>query len=300
MHHLRALGYGIARAASGLGRKPVAVLLVTGAIAVAFVLVGLAQLARGAVTAATSSWTTTHMVVYLEEGTSPERAREINDVLATLPAVERSVYVAQEQALERLQGSLGEHDELVAGLEAGMLPASIEVTLRTGVNDVAATYPVVERLEAVPGVEQVEFAGAWVERSSTLAAGLVHASWLILLILGGACAYMVTMLVAARVEERRKEAEVLRLLGASGAFVRGPALVEGALQGAAGAGIAVVVLWILFRIGAGAMGKALGAASLGFLPLQQIALLIAAGAALGTAGAWLATRALSWPRHAPG
>jgi cell division transport system permease protein len=121
-----------------------------------------------------------------------------------------------------------------------------------------------------------------------------------LLILGGACVYIVTTAVAARVEGRRKEAEVLRLLGASGAFVRGPAIVEGALQGAAGAGIAAVALWILFRLGAGTMGKALGAASLSFLSLQQIALLVAAGAALGAAGAWLATRAPSWPRHAPG
>lgn len=298
MHHLRALGYGIARAASGLRREPLALSLVTGAIAVAFLLVGLAQLARSAVATATSSWTTTHMVVYLDEGTSPERAREINEVLAALPAVERSVYVAQEQALERLNGSLGEHGELVAGLEAGMLPASIEVTLRTGVDDVAATYPVVERLEAVPGVEEVEFAGAWVDRSLTVAAGLAHASWLFLVILGGACVYFVTTLVAARVEDRRKEAEVLRLLGASGAFVRGPVIVEGALQGVAGAGIAVVALWILFRLGGDAMGQALGGASLSFLSLQQIALLVAAGAALGAAGAWLATRALSWPRHA--
>ena len=113
MRILRALGYGMARAAAGFGCKPRAVVLVTGAIAVAFLLVGLAQLARGAVAAATSSWTTTHMVVYLDEGVSPDVLRRVYAPVGldigsqTVPEI--AVSIAAELVAHRNLGIAGHH-----------------------------------------------------------------------------------------------------------------------------------------------------------------------------------------------
>jgi cell division transport system permease protein len=127
-----------------------------------------------------------------------------------------------------------------------------------------------------------------------LLAGLRYGGWVFLFIVMTGGAYIVAMAIGVRIESRRSEAEVMSLLGASSAFVRGPLMLEGAIQGAAGAGLAVLGLWLLFCAGADAAGDVLGAAfgsaPVVFLPAAQIGLAIAAGAAIGAVGSWLATR----------
>lgn len=293
MRQLRAIGYGLARALHRLRRRSGAAIMATGVIAVCFLVVGIVHVATRTVAKATSAWGGAHMVIYLEEGISAEKGQEIRAAL-DLPGIERSVYVSPDQAMQRLKGALGEHDELLQGLQPSVLPASIEVTLRTGIDDVAATYPVIERLRATPGVADVEFAGEWVDGVSTLLGGLRHAGWVLLLIMGAGCAYVALASIGSSMGMKGQEAEVMRLLGASGNFIRGPLLVEGAVQGMVGAGLAILGLWILFQVAVDGIRKVLGAAfgvaPVEFLPFAHIVLFMAAGAALGIAGSWLAAR----------
>ena len=66
--------------------------------------------------------------------------------------------------------ALGEHRELLAGVETGYLPASLEVQLAEGVRDVAALSPLVARLRSTAGVEEVERSyDAWAERPLSFA-----------------------------------------------------------------------------------------------------------------------------------
>ncbi len=294
MHHLRGLGYGMVRAARGLCRNPVAGAKIAIVLMIAFSLVGVAHLLQRTVLAGTSTWRGVHMVVYLEEGTTPERAQQVRDALAQVAALERSVYIPPEQALERLRDSLGDHDGLLDGVEAGMLPASIEITLHQGMSDVAAAYPVVSRLEATPGVQEVEFAGEWVGKVSMLLTGIRYGGWALLLVMGIACMTIVITAIRSRLSSRGEEARVMHLLGASDAFVRGPLLLEGAAYGVLGVGLAAILMWSLFRGYADVIRSALnslfGDVPLLFFSASQLVLFVALGAALGLAGGWVATR----------
>lgn len=296
---VRAFMYSIRRALSGLRRHPLAALTVVGTVAVAFFLVALVHTGGRMVDAATGSWQRAHMVLYLDGRVDEQRATDIRSALLELPAVVRAEHVTSEQAMARFSASLGAREAFMQGIEPGMLPMSIEVELNVGVRDVAALGPMVERLQSVRGVEEVEFAGKWVDDMSVLRAALQRVSGLVLMLVLLCCLYLASTAIASRSGSRVHEAAVARLMGASSLFVRVPLAIEGAIQGAAGAGLAVVGMWLLSQFsGLAAIGShtVLGAAATEAAtmpPTSHIAGFIAAGAAVGIVSTWLATR-----RHA--
>jgi len=289
----RAIRYGIGRALSGAARRPLVTVLSTGAIGISLLLVGVVVLAAANVARLTQGWGRgVQMVVYLEDGTSPERARSIGRILSAVDAVERVDYVPADVAYQRLRDSLGERRDLLDGVEVGFLPASLEVTLHGGVKGVASVSPVVERLRQTRGVEEVEFVGDWVDRLTALFHALRWVALALALVVAGACVYVVAGTIKLGMYARDDELTVLRLVGATDAFVELPLVVEGAMQGALGAGVAVGLLYALYRIGGPAIERmltgAVGEIHLSFLSAPHLLIAVAAGALLGIAGSWLA------------
>jgi cell division transport system permease protein len=290
---LRAMGFGLRRAAAGLGRRPGATALAVGAMATSLLLVALLVLCARNVAAATASWGGgVQMIVYLDDTATADRAAAIADALRTSPAIERIDYIPSAAAESRLRESLGAHAELLDGVEAGMFPGSLEIALVPGVRDVAAIHPLIERLGETAGVESVELLDDWVGKLAAVLTAVRLAALLIGIVAALACIYVAQSSLRLALQARRQEHAVARALGASAAFVRGPLLVEGALLGGLGALLAAALLWIVFRAGAVAIEQALAAAfgsfQVTFLPTRDLALLLGAGAVLGGVGGTLA------------
>lgn len=288
-----ALVAGLRRALAGVARRPLISLSCVGAVAVSLLLVGAVHLAGENAVRLTRGWGAgVQMVIYLEPETPAERAHAIARILESVPAVERVDYVPPDEAERRLAASLGDHKDLLVGVETGYLPASLEVALAGGVRGVAEVSPLVDKLRQTGGVEEVELLGDWVER---LAATRRSLRWLavgLALLVGAACVYVVATTIKLGALARKDELDILRLVGATERFVRAPLLVEGALQGALGAGVGAVLLYALFRIAGPAftelLSGAFGPLELRFLPGPELALAVLVGAGLGALGSWLA------------
>ena len=298
MRSLRALGYSFERALDGLHRHPVTAAAVTGTVAVAFFLVGLVFAVSRVALAATASWQPVHMVVYLDDGLTPDRANDIRSAIAEWPAVRSAEYVTPEQAMARFLADSDAPDVIVDGVESSMLPASIEVVLADGVQEIAALPPIVERMRAADGIEHIEFADVQVSQLTHTRQALDRASGIALLLACLGCLLLATTALAGRFAPRLRDAAVARLCGASSMFVRAPLLIEGGVQGALGAGLAAFGVWWsidAIRPSLGALLDAEGADA--SLPLGigglEVAGFIAIGAVLGMTSTWLATR-----RHA--
>jgi cell division transport system permease protein len=290
---MRAMFYGVGRALRGTSRRPLVAVLSTGAIGVALLIVGVVGLAAANVARLTARWDRgVQMVVYLEDDVTPERARAIGQVLAGVAAIERVDYVPADMAYRRLRESLGARAALLDGVETGFLPASLEVKLAGGVRGVAAASPVIDRLRRTAGVEEVEFLGDWVDRLAALLRALRAAAIGLGLLVGGACIYVIAGTIKLGMYARKDELEVLRLVGATDRFIRLPLVVEGALHGAVGAGVALGLLYLVYRLGAPALERmlagAVGGLELTFLAPPLCGAAVAAGLLLGVAGSWLA------------
>ncbi len=286
---LRVAGYALLRAMTSLRRRPLIAALTVGVMTIALALVGVAHMAEKNIRQLSEQWGSgVQMIVYLEEGTSPERAQELSSALLELPAVESTHYVAPEEAMQHLQASLGQHDELLKGIEPSFLPASLEVRLMEGTRDLVSAHPVIERLEAAANVEEVEFLGNWVDDFTALIDKARRAGlWLVMIAgLVGIFTVVATMRVSAEV--RASELRVLQLMGAPAILRRGPNLIEGALLGIFGALAAITLLWFGFKYGApvlsSALSSSLGEIELSFLGAGELTQLALFGLALGTAG----------------
>jgi cell division transport system permease protein len=112
--------------------------------------------------------------------------------------------------------------------------------------------------------------------------------------MGLAAATTVAAVVRLGLQNRRDEIEIMELVGAPTAYIRGPFIAEGLLQGGFGALLALLVLWAGFLAARAWWGSALGAAlegeTLQFLPLKMWVALVTGGMAVGAAGGFAAAR----------
>ncbi len=289
VRRLRVLGYAFTRALTSLRRRPLIAALTVGVMTIALALVGLAHMAEQNVRELSEKWGSgIQMIVYLDEGTSAERAEEVSAALLALPAVESATYVPPEEAMRHLRASLGQHDELLQGIEASFLPASLEVRLMEGTRDLVSAHPVIERLEATANVEEVEFLGNWVDDFSALISQVQRAGLWLLAIAAIVGIFTVVATMRLSADARASELRVLQLMGASAILRRGPNLIEGAILGLLGALAATILLWFGFKHGspvvASALSSSLGEIELSFLGAGQLMRLALFGIGLGLVG----------------
>ncbi|MEN9577376.1 MAG: hypothetical protein RJA70_385 [Pseudomonadota bacterium] len=180
---------------------------------------------------------------YLAPQVSEAEATEIARVLKSTPDVKSARYVSAESARgELLEAS---PNTLLEALPGGAFPATVEVQLNEGA-PAARAEEVAGQLRELATVESVETYKAWTKRLSHFAGGASLAAGFLALIVFGAVTTVVSSSIKLMLERRRSEVEVLRIVGATSDYVRRPFMVEGAVQGALGALVAVALCGLMF------------------------------------------------------
>ena len=230
--------------------------------------------------------------VYLKDN-APQA--DIDSVVAALertPGVTKARYVSSGQARTEVAKD-GKQGELLQ-LPPEAFPAAIEVEVAPDMTD-AELADTASKLKQLPSVDDVETYQSWTERLSKLVRGGVAASALLAIVVFASVLAVVGSTIRMALARRKTEVEVLRLVGATDGFVKSPFILEGSVQGAVGASIAVVLLGALFAMMRGRLDVEL-ALMLGieptFLPWQVALGMVAVGALLGAVAAALGIRRL--------
>lgn len=184
------------------------------------------------------------MSIYLRDGASAEDVDRLKLTLEALPEVHDVTHLTSATAREQFVRD-AELDPSLANLPADVFPASLEVALEGGTTS-ARLGEIAARVDRFGAVEDVETYQSWFDRlDSLLATGRVASSAIAVLVL--LCVlFVVGSTIRLAIAGRRDEIEVLKLCGASDGFVRGPFVVEGAVQGLVSALFALVVLFGLY------------------------------------------------------
>lgn len=281
------------QAARGIRSGWLIQLAATGAIAVGLLLVSLAFLGTSNVERLTQFWGRGFQAVaYLKHDTSASQAAALARLLEKRPEVLAVRQVSSTEALRRLQESLGQRKELLEGVEAQFLPASLEISLSD--QHPEQTRSLLSMLAASKLVEEVDHMGDWSRRLNSLVHLLRWSGLGIALVVALACLYIIGSTIRLGVHARREEIDILKLVGATEAFIKAPFVIEGAIQGLCGALFATGLVYAVFKVVAPRIEALLTAAishvSLSFLPAGQVALVLAGGAALGILGSAMALR----------
>ena len=230
------------------------------------------------------------VVADLRDGTTPLGVEELQTKLLAMPEVRDVSFVSKEEALRRFRENRtnqGEED-LTRYLETNPLHASFEVKLRN-----AADFAVVaDALTAEPNVERVKNIADLANRVITVTDFLRTAGVALLAIIGAIVLFIIINTIRLAVLGRAEEIEVMRLVGASDAFIRWPFVFEGAMVGLLGAIVTVAVL----AVAADPLGRFMFD-FFRILPIRigsisrDVALLVfGAGTGLGVLGAWVSVR----------
>lgn len=178
---------------------------------------------------------------FIADGTRIEDIVNAADEVAGYSEVLSSTVVTKEQALERARRELGEFSDV---FEAGVLPASIDVRLKPGFRDPRNVAAMATRIRTFEFVDDVRYGAEWIEQLHRLRniAGVTGVA------LGLAFAIVAVMIIGATIRmtvlARATEISIMRLVGATDAFIRRPFLIEGFAKGILGGLLALGLTWV--------------------------------------------------------
>ena len=215
---------------------------------------------------------------------------ELANEVRGLPQVAQVTYVSKDRALARFRASLAAQgqEDLTKYLDTNPLRASLEVKLV----DPRDFGNVLDMLRQQPAVEQVQDIQNLVKQVLTVTDVLRTAGAVVLGVIGLIVLFIIVNTIRLAVVARAEEIEVMRLVGASDAFIRWPFIFEGALVGLFGA---LLTLGLL-AVGADPIGRFMFdffrvlPLQLGSLGRDLIVLVLGAGIGLGVFGSWLSVR----------
>jgi cell division transport system permease protein len=262
-------------------------------VSVAFVCMAAALLVVVNVQSLRDVWAKTGRAsVYLRREAGRPAAAEIEQALRATPKVKSVRFVDAEDA--RREVLEGRSDPILSQLPADAFPASLEVTLE---DDASASRvkALSDMLVALPAVESVETYQSWTERLASLLKAGVTASALLAAVVLAAVISVVASTIRLTLQRRRIEVEVMKLVGATDDYVRRPFIIEGAVQGAVGAFLAIGLVGALFLIVQSRFDSELGilvGMTPKFLPWYAAVSMVAVGGVLGAAAAYGSLRRL--------
>ena len=206
--------------------------------------------------------------------------------------VERVHVVSRAEALSEYQRMTGFDDVLTVFEGRNPLPDLIIVTPRGGSPDRVALTALRDRMLALAEIDSVQLDLEWVDRLAAIIETLHRVVQVLFAMLGVGVLLIVGNTIRLGIENRREEIRIIRLFGATDAFIRRPFLYAGLWYGLAGGVVACAVAAVATRLVAGPVEHLVALYSGGIElvgPEPSSALVVAAsGGVLGLAGAWIA------------
>ena len=292
---MRAIDYAFRQGWASLRRGGGSTLFAVVAIALAMSVLGGLLLVTWNVERLLARWTTSaEFSVYLRDDATSEQRGVIEAFVDQSGAAAGREYVSKEQALVRFRTEFAELASTAAGIGDNPFPASIEVRMQGTAEKDGRADALLKKVATLPGVADIRYDRAWLAKVGAGLDALRRAGGVLALMMALAAAVTVAAVVRLGLHARREEIEIMQLVGASLAFIRGPFVAEGLLQGGIGAVGAVLLLWGGFMVASASWGPQLATALEGvdpqFLPARFCALLVAGGMAVGGAGGFAASR----------
>ena len=293
----RFLGFSIGRALQGIRRNALMSLAaIATMLLMLLLLAGFWLLQAGLVAGVAYVEEKVEIVADLRDVPGAEavmtvQAQAVAAEVAALPQVRAVVYVSKDQALARFRQRLRERGQvdLTGYLDRNPLPASLEVSLV----DPRDYQPVVDllasRTEVVEDVVEVQ---QLIQRLTSVTDVLRTGGIVVLVLVGFVVLFIIVNTIRLAVVARREEIEIMRLVGASDAFIRWPFIFEGAFVGLLGAGAALVVLALLAQPVSDMMYSFFRVLPLEFGTLTRdlVVLVVGTGLGVGVLGSWLSVR----------
>lgn len=238
---------------------------------------------------------------YIADGTQEADVKKLMNEIKENDMVEDVTYTTKDQALEKFRNSMSSSPEIVDQLDGqNPLPASINVELKTpqDVSEVAADINASDNFKKIADnqakpEESLKYGQKTVDQLFALTNVLRIVGIAIIALLIFIAMIFINNTIRLAILARRKEIAIMRLVGASNGFIRGPFFMESALHSLIGALAAILIMEVLRSFALPAAVNALA-----WLPVDLslttfliiYGILLVAGLVIGLVGSALAMR----------
>lgn len=188
------------------------------------------------------------IVAFLEEGVTAGGRDSLEAQLDAIPFIERKTYISPGDALDRLRSEFGARSFLLEALDENPMPASYEITLKPQYRLRDRVISVAERVNSLPGVEDVSYGRGWITRLEKLVRMLALIDICVGLVVGVASIVTVSYTVRLTLFARKEHIRVLKLVGATDWFVMLPFLLEGVIHGLISVVISLFIVYGAYRV----------------------------------------------------
>jgi cell division transport system permease protein len=287
---MRALGYFFGEAVESLWLSRRAATLSVITIAAGLFVLGFFLMINANLERVIGRWTdAAELAVYLRDDVRQEQVAALNDMIVKSGLSASVQYFTKDDARREFARDFPDLAPAAAALDRNPFPASFGVRLNPRAQEATeAIDSLVTTLNAVGGVADVRYDKTWIARLNASVRVIRGAGVVIIALLAIASAMTVANVVRLAALARRDEIDIMQLVGAPFAYIRGPFIAEGLLQGGLGAMVAVAALLATFaaiRLRYGAfLADAVGLTGFAFVPTQIVLLLVVGGMALGCLG----------------
>ena len=192
-------------------------------------------------------WTENVQVnVFLHKKATAADTARLESIIKASPFVSRYHYISSVDALKRFHNFYPEMREITQELDTNPFPASYEITIRKEFQNQATVQQFVSQLRDENYVQDVEYDQEWIDRVQFAVrflktVGLAFGGILML-----TATFSISNVIKLMVMSRRDEVEIMRLVGATNSFIKGPFVTEGILHGLFGGALAILILFAVY------------------------------------------------------
>ena len=191
------------------------------------------------------------MKVIIKDGTSQDTIEKIGNEIRQIDGVNKVTFNSKEDALSTVKGWLGDNQYLLSGWdEENPFPASYFVTL----TDLSKNKEAQSEILKLDGVQEINSKNDTIANLESAAKGIRAVTIVLLVLLVVISIFIISYTIKLTVHARRREISIMKYVGATNGFIRGPFIVEGIIIGIVSAILTLAVLGLTYNV---VLGKVL-------------------------------------------
>ncbi len=262
-------------------------LVAVATIAVSLILTGTFLMIGSNLSARLADWRAqSRLVIYLDDGAADNVLSTLRSRLEPDPVVQTISVITTEEARTRFTNAFPSMTDLLVGWSETPLPASIEITLAP--NGTPADFEGwIAGLRMQPGVAHVDDDRDWLRQMEAAALAVRGLGFVFGTVLLVTSVFTIASVIRLTVYLYQDEIDVMRMVGATEFFIRGPFYLQGLLQGLLGGTVAITILFLGHGLAHARLGDTVAMLILArsFLGLGSLGLLMMLGGGAGLTGA---------------
>lgn len=180
---------------------------------------------------------------YVQLGLKENPTPSFKDQMLAIDGVESVEFVAKEQALEDMKSRLNDNEDILEGLEKNPFQNAYTVNLK----DVEKADKVVEQIEKIEGIDDVLYQKGVIDKLVNVADVTRVAGLILIGILLVISIFIISNTIKTTVIARQTEIGIMKYVGATNGFIRGPFIIEGIVLGIIGAIISIVIVMFGYK-----------------------------------------------------